>query len=145
MKLEDFRDLISAADYKMCATKMEKNPTWYPLTLDVFVKFLYKVNFFLILMPLSSYHMMSYPYTHVYILQREISNAADTAARLYREAIPEDRQSAIEIWETMTKAQEKFIKHIRTRNFEKYISVAHKDNGEDFFHEVHALPIFFIH
>jgi hypothetical protein len=68
--------------------------------------------------------------------QREISNAADIAARVYREATPEDRRSAPEIWDTMTKAQEKLIKNIRTRNFEKYISVAHKDNGEDFFNEV---------
>lgn len=74
--------------------------------------------------------------THICILQREISNAADIAARLYREATPEDRRSAPEIWDTMTKAQEKLIKNIRSRNFEKYISVAHKDNGEDFFLEV---------
>jgi hypothetical protein len=40
----------------------------------------------------------------------------------------------------MTKAQERFIKTIRSRNFEKYISVAHKDNGDDFFHEVPLLP-----
>jgi hypothetical protein len=44
MKLEEFKDLISSGDYKMCESKMEKYPTWYPLTLDVFVKFLYKVN-----------------------------------------------------------------------------------------------------
>ena len=43
MKLEDFSDLISVDDYKMCESKMDNNPTWYPLTLDVFVKFLYKV------------------------------------------------------------------------------------------------------
>jgi hypothetical protein len=36
----------------------------------------------------------------------------------------------------MTKTQEKLIKSIRTRNFEKFIFVAHKDNGEDFFFEV---------
>ena len=45
MRLEEFKDLLSVADYKMCESKMEKNPTWYPLTLDVFVKFLYKVIF----------------------------------------------------------------------------------------------------
>ena len=50
MKLEDFKDLISVPDYKTCETKMEKNPTWYPLTLDVFVKFLYKVILFLSLL-----------------------------------------------------------------------------------------------
>ena len=37
LKLKDFKDLISVADYKMCETKMDKNPTWYPLILDVFV------------------------------------------------------------------------------------------------------------
>ena len=72
--------------------------------------------------------------------QREISNAADIAARLYREATPEDRRSALEIWDTMTKAKEKLIKNIRSKNFEKYISIAHKDNGEEFFDEVQSLP-----
>ena len=43
IKLEEFKDLLSIAVYKMCESKMEKNPTWYPLTLDVFVKFSYKV------------------------------------------------------------------------------------------------------
>jgi hypothetical protein len=43
----------------------------------------------------------------------------------------------------MTKAQEKLIKNIRTRNFEKFISVAHKDNGEDFFFEVHLHFVLF--
>jgi hypothetical protein len=45
MKLEEFKDRISSADYKTCESKMDKNPTWYPLTLDVFVKFLYKLIF----------------------------------------------------------------------------------------------------
>ena len=43
MKFKEFKDLISVADYKTCEAKMDKHPTWYPLTLDVFVKFLYKV------------------------------------------------------------------------------------------------------
>lgn len=43
MKLEEFKDLISVADYKICENKMDVRPTWYPLTIDVFVKFLYKV------------------------------------------------------------------------------------------------------
>ena len=61
MKLKDFKDLISRADYKMCESKIDKNPTWYPLTLDVFVKFLYKVIFFLIPLPFSSFHLMPCP------------------------------------------------------------------------------------
>ncbi len=61
MKLKDFKDLLSPAYYKMCESKMDKNPTWYPLTLDVFVKFLYKVIFFLIPLPFSSSHLMPCP------------------------------------------------------------------------------------
>ena len=39
----------------------------------------------------------------------------------------------------MTKAQDRLIKSIGSQNFEKFISVAHKDNGEDFFYKVHLL------
>lgn len=39
----------------------------------------------------------------------------------------------------MTKAQDKFIKNFRSQNFKKYISVTHKDNGEEFFNEVRLL------
>ena len=55
MKLKEYKDLISSADNKMCETKMDKNPTWYPLTLDVFVKFMYKVIFFLFTFPFNSW------------------------------------------------------------------------------------------
>ena len=37
---------------------------------------------------------------------------ADTAARLYREATPKDLMSAVEIWDAMTKAQDRLIKSI---------------------------------
>ena len=63
------------------------------------------------------------------------------AAWLYRKNTPKDQWIALEIWEHMTKAQERVIKSIRTKNFEKYISVAHKDNGEEFFCEVLLLPL----
>ena len=98
-------------------------------------------NFLSIPHPFSSTYLMPSHCTHLGISQREISHAADTTTRLYYEATPEDRRSALEIWDTMTKAQDRLIKSIRTKNFEKYISVAHKDNGEDFFQEEFPLPI----
>ena len=65
MKLEEFKDLISIADYKVCESKMDKHPTWYPLILDVFVKFLYKVILpFFMLMYFSSY-FLSFAYIPV--------------------------------------------------------------------------------
>ncbi len=72
--------------------------------------------------------------------QREISNAANTATKLYREAIPKDHQSAFEICYTMIKAKVRLIKSIWSKKFKKYISIAHKDNGKEFFDEVHSLP-----
>ena len=58
MKLEEFKDLLSIVDYKMYETKMVNGPTWYPLTLDVFVKFLYKVICFL--------YSPQFPFPHAY-------------------------------------------------------------------------------
>ena len=46
-KLKAFKNLILVTDYKMCESKMEKNSTGYSFTLDIFVKFLDKVIFFL--------------------------------------------------------------------------------------------------
>ena len=86
---------------------------------------------------------MCVPYPSLCLFQREISNAADTAARLYREATPEALRSSTEIWDIMSKAQDRLIKSIRSRNFEKFISVAHKDNGDDFFNEVSLLSLCF--
>ena len=64
MKPEDFKDLISMDDYKMCKSKMEKNPTSYPLTLNVFVKFFYKVIFLFALVFLLPHVSCIYPYIY---------------------------------------------------------------------------------
>jgi hypothetical protein len=44
----------------------------------------------------------------------------------------------------MTKIHDRLIKNIRSRNFAKFISIAHKDNGEDFFQEVFLPPLDFL-
>ena len=73
MKLEEFKDFISVADYKMCESKMDKNPTCYPLKLDNFVKFLYKVNFdffssFILFFLFDAFIL----YTYLHFLERNI-------------------------------------------------------------------------
>jgi hypothetical protein len=57
---------------------------------------------------------MPVPYFVFGLFQRGISAAADTVARLYRENIPEARRSAPEIWDAMTKAQDRLIKTIQS-------------------------------
>ena len=44
----------------------------------------------------------------------------------------------------MTKAHDRLIKKIRSRSFEKFISVAHNDNGDDFIQEVLLVPLQFL-
>ena len=57
----------------------------------------------------------------------------------YREATPAVERNALEVWEVMLKAEQKTVKAIRAKNFEKYLSVANKNNGDAFFDEVSQL------
>jgi hypothetical protein len=72
-------------------------------------------------------------------LQIDISAQADLAVRHYRETTPVAERTTAEIWNVMTKAQERTIKSIRARTFDKYIYVAHPDNGDAFFYEIFRL------
>jgi hypothetical protein len=70
MKLEEFKDLNSPAYHETCEAKMVKNPIWYPLTLDVFVKFLYKIispSLCLCLSPFNCCHS----FTLIFVCVRE--------------------------------------------------------------------------
>ena len=61
----------------------------------------------------------------------------------YQEATLAVERNALEVWEVMLKAEQKTVKAIRAKNFEKYISVANKNNGDAFFDEVCLLfPLF---
>ena len=61
----------------------------------------------------------------------------------YREATPAAERSALEVWEVILKAEQKTMKAIHAKNFEKYLSVANKNNGDAFFDEVSLLiPLF---
>ena len=61
----------------------------------------------------------------------------------YQEATPVAERNALEVWEVMLKAEQKTMKAICVKNFEKYISVANKNNGDAFFDEVCLLfPLF---
>ena len=62
----------------------------------------------------------------------------------YREATPAAERNALEVWKVMLKAKQKTVKAIRAKNFEKYLPVANKNNGDAFFDDVSLLiPLFF--
>ena len=57
----------------------------------------------------------------------------------YREATPVAERNVLEVWEVMLKAEQKTVKAIRAKNFEKFLSVANKNNEDAFFDEVSLL------
>ena len=57
----------------------------------------------------------------------------------YREATPVAEKNALEVWEVMLKAEQKTVKAIRAKNFEKYLSVANENDGDAFLDEVSLL------
>ena len=61
----------------------------------------------------------------------------------YREATPIAERNALEVWEVILKAKHKMVKAIRAKNFEKYISMANKNNEDAFFDEVCLLFLLF--
>ena len=60
----------------------------------------------------------------------------NAAVAEYREATPTAKRNALEVWEVMLKAKQKTMKAIHAKNFEKYIFVAIKNNGDGFFDQV---------
>ena len=58
LELTAFKDLISPPDYKACEKIKESRPTWYSLTADVFVKFLYKEWFCIPSSPFPEQHFI---------------------------------------------------------------------------------------
>ena len=61
----------------------------------------------------------------------------------YREATPIAERNALEVRKVMLKAEHKMVKAIRANSFEKYISMANKNNRDVFFDEVCLLFLLF--
>ena len=77
--------------------------------------------------------------------QKEISIAADAVVAAYLQSTPATERTTLEVWEVMKKAQDRMVKSIRAKNFEKYVSVANKHNGDAFFDEVRFHSPLFLH
>jgi hypothetical protein len=42
--LESFKDMLTPEEYNKCESNTMRGKTWYPLTADVFVSFLFRVG-----------------------------------------------------------------------------------------------------
>ena len=45
LELKDFKPLLTKKEYKACLESKMLKTTWYPVTLDVFISFLFRVRF----------------------------------------------------------------------------------------------------
>lgn len=72
----------------------------------------------------------------IFVLQREISVAADEAVRAYKDKTPLDEQTATGVWDAMTTASENMVESIKKKDFTKYLQLANPKNGDDFLAEV---------
>lgn len=77
-------------------------------------------------------------------LQAEIARAADDAVEEYNRSVPENERTATGVWEVMQTANDKAIKTIKQKDFQKYLAVANPKNGDDFFNQVCAFSLAFI-
>lgn len=44
LQLDDFKDLLTEEEFNTCLKVKKSRPTWFPLTIDVFISFLYRVS-----------------------------------------------------------------------------------------------------
>ena len=45
LELKDFKPLLMKKEFKACLESKSLQKTWYPVTLDVFISFLFRVGF----------------------------------------------------------------------------------------------------
>jgi hypothetical protein len=101
--LESLKDMLTEEEYRKCATSPHIGKTWFKLTTDVFVGFLFWVIFLLHHLICLIFHcqgsclaftfasiLMQVPFCH---FQQEIAEAFDDAARKYYEETPKEDRS----------------------------------------------------
>lgn len=44
LKLEDYKDFLTLKEYHSCEMNKISKPTWYPLTINVYIAFFYRVS-----------------------------------------------------------------------------------------------------
>lgn len=137
--LEDYKDQISPEDYLICknAKAKLKKPTWYPLTIDVFVKFLYSVC---LCKPSSKKFLCPFSLQILQLcvarIQRQLAKASDDAEVSYNDFTPENKRTCHGVSTTMDGTIKLEIQRIRRKQFEKMLAMANDQLGSTFAKQV---------
>jgi hypothetical protein len=92
--LENFKDLLTEEEYWRCQSNLQLGKTWFKMTTDVFISYLFRVRFNVKASVMFSTLLHSYPSFIFMIvifidLQQEIADASNDAARKFYEETEE--------------------------------------------------------
>jgi hypothetical protein len=141
LSLDSLKDLLTEEEHKKCVMSPHIERTWYKMTSDVFVSFLFRVIFLLLRFdPLNHLQIGSYPaFIPCLILicyfQQEIAEASDDAARKYYEETPKDEWNDAAVTLAMRNAAKTKQQSFKGQFF-KYLAIANPKFGEKFLQEV---------
>jgi hypothetical protein len=143
--LESFKDLLTEEEYQKCKASTMRGKTWYDLTTDVFVAYLFRVrgaldfilNYFiaLVILSLLECYLECLTCQATASSQQEIAEASDEATRKYVEETPEGERSDSGVTVAMRAAAKNKIQSYRGQ-FSKYLTIANPKLGDEFLEEV---------
>jgi hypothetical protein len=139
--LESLKDMLTKEEFRKCTSSPHIEKTWYKMTSDVFVAFLFRVIFLLShSSPLIhhcqgsclAYILMLIPICH---FQQEIAEASDDVARKYYEETPKEDRNDTAVTAIMRHAT-KSRQHSFKGQFAKSLAIANPKFGDKFLQEV---------
>jgi hypothetical protein len=143
--LESLKDMLIEEEFKKCASSPHIKKTWYKMTSDVFVAFLFRIIFLLS----HFFHLIlhcqgscrTFKFASILMLipichfQQEIAKASDDAARKYYEETPKNDRSDTAIIVVMRAAAKSKHQSFKGQ-FAKYLAKANPKFGDKFLQEV---------
>jgi hypothetical protein len=138
---ESLKDMLTEEEFRKCVSSPHIEKTWYKMTSDVFVAFIFRVIFLLShSFPLIhhcqgsclAFILMLIPICH---FQQEIAEASDDAARKYYEETPKEDRNNAAVTAVMRHAARSKQQSFKGQ-FAKYLAIANPKFGDKFLQEV---------
>jgi hypothetical protein len=144
LPLETLKEMLSEEDYRKCASSPHIAKTWFKMTIDVFIAFLFRVcpkSHHLILH--CEVYCLSIMFESILMLfalcplQQEIAEAADDAVRKYYDETAKEDRSDTAVTAVMRAAARSMQQSFRG-HFAKHLAIANPKFGDRFLQEVSA-------
>jgi hypothetical protein len=141
LTLESLKDMLTEEEHKKCTTSPHIEKTWYKMTSDVFVAFLFRVIFLLSHSFPLVHHCQGSCLACIFMLipichfQQEIAEASDDAARKYYEETPKEERNDAAVTAVMRHAAKTRQQSFKGQ-FAKYLAIANPKFGDKFLQEV---------